>query len=73
MVENQRYKKYREQLKQSQKQLAISELEKVFYGLQRMKYITVFDNYGEPVQVWEKWQVLDYINNHIRELKGERK
>ncbi len=61
------------QLKQAQKQLAVSELEILFYKLQKKKYTTIFGNQEEPIQVLERSQVLDYINKKIKELGGGEK
>ena len=60
-------------LKKTQKEFAVSRLEELFYGLQEEKYTTIFGNQEEPIQVLERSQVLDYINNRIEQLKGELK
>lgn len=64
-------KDLKKQLKQSQKQLAINELEKIFYGLQGINRTTIFDNHNEPVQIMEVCEVLDYVNRQVNKLKGE--
>ncbi len=60
-------------LKETQKEFAVSRLEELFYGLQKEKYTTIFGAQEEPIQVLERSQVLDYINNRIEKLKGEQK
>ena len=60
-------------LKETQKEFAVSRLEELFYGLQEEKYTTIFGAQEEPIQVLERSQVLDYINNRIEKLKGELK
>ena len=60
-------------IKKTQKEFAVSRLEELFYGLQEEKYTTIFGNQEEPIQVLERSQVLDYINNRIEQLKGELK
>jgi len=60
-------------LKETQKEFAVSRLEELFYGLQEEKYTTIFGAQEEPIQVLERSQVLDYINNRIEKLKGEPK
>lgn len=60
-------------LKETQKEFAVSRLEELFYGLQEEKYTTIFGAQEEPIQVLERSQVLDYINNRIEKLKGESK
>lgn len=55
------------------KEFAVSRLEELFYGLQEEKYATIFGAQEEPIQVFERSQVLDYINNRIEKLKGESK
>ncbi len=60
-------------LKETQKEFAVSRLEELFYGLQEEKYATIFGAQEEPIQVFERSQVLDYINNRIEKLKGESK
>lgn len=60
-------------LKETQKEFAVSRLEELFYSLQEEKYTTIFGAQEEPIQVLERSQVLDYINNRIEKLKGESK
>lgn len=62
-----------EQLKQSQKQLAIEKLEKVKEIVKHFSEIHSDDYYGVKSQVMGiRQDVFEFINNQIKELKGER-
>lgn len=55
-----------QQLKQSQKQLAIEELEKLLKLIKKEEFPTISDGW-----FIKTIKLVDYIDNQIKELKGE--
>lgn len=62
----------KQQLKQSQKKLAVRELEKLFCNLPS-KIMTFRDVIDHSALVMESGQVFKIINNRIKELRGDEK
>lgn len=60
-------------LKQSQKQLAIQELEKVKVELKERIEIMIGENHCYPLKVVDWHTICDKINKHIENLKSNKK
>ena len=60
-------------LKQSQKQLAIQELEKVKVELKERIEIMIGENHCYPLKVVDWHTICEQINNHIKNLKSNKK
>lgn len=58
-------------LKQSQNAKAIEVLTDILVNL-CSKYFIMFDSRDEPIRVLEVDQVSDFINNKMKELRGEK-